>query len=203
MATLRKEAVRAIIVVGGLTVSTPDVVSFNVTRSRKQMAATFSASLKIDYRDISTIVGSDVSIAAGRDGISRNIFTGIVEKATINPIRSDASKIMLNISGRDVLMKLEGKNITRRASNTNLPLFGVVNSVTRHDVQKIQKFPTRVYTNQKQVFVGMGDFPTVNVPDAFDSSSLLDRARSPKSIGSLNIEKVNKDTTPDSQNSGG
>jgi hypothetical protein len=190
MATLTKEVVRARIIVGGHTIFTPDVVSFNVSRSRKQMCATFSASVKTGHTSLGGITGSEISIAAGSDGILKTIFTGFVEKATISPIRTDASKVMLNMSGRDVLMLLDGRNVTRRASNTGLPMFAMVNSVIRHDVQKMQKFPERVYNNQQHVVADMGNFPNITIPEAFRTVPPIDNARSNKTIGVLSIEKV-------------
>jgi len=191
MATLNTQTVRARVTVGGLSVYTPDVVSFNVTRSRKQMCANFSASLKVGHASLTAVNGSTVTIAAGSDGVLITIFTGVVEKASINPIRSDASKVMLNISGRDVLMRLEGKNITRRATDTGLPLFATVNSITRHDVQKMQKFATRINSNTQKVIPELGDFPNVTIPEAFRSVPPINKSRSDKTIGVLSVEKTN------------
>ena len=52
---LTKQKVRAKISFGNITVETPDVVSFHVTRQRGQPSASFSASVKVDAEKTSSI----------------------------------------------------------------------------------------------------------------------------------------------------
>jgi hypothetical protein len=106
MATIEKQKVRAKIKFGNITVETPDVVSFGVNRSRNQMSATFSASVKIGYDEIGSsieVLAETIVIEAGLKNNLNTVFTGQIEKCIVNPVRTDASKVILNLSGRDVI----------------------------------------------------------------------------------------------------
>ena len=69
MATLEKQPIRAEIQIGDkYIVRTRNVMYFNITRSRGQASAQFSASIKVNYDDIassSSLVNSDIVIKAG------------------------------------------------------------------------------------------------------------------------------------------
>jgi len=186
-ATFREEHVRAHITLGGISVYTPNVLSFSVNRSRKQMCATFSASLKINYTDLSVITGSRVVIRAGTDRGMDTIFTGYVEKASISPIRTDASKVNLSISGRDVFARLDGKTVTRRAADTSLPLFAVVSSVTRRSKHPVERFKTRVYSSERHTIIGLPDDLSVVKTAPLQG---LNREMSNRIIGGLEISKM-------------
>lgn len=113
--SIEQKKIRARINIGSLTVETPYILSFNVNKSRGQLS-TFSASLKVKGDDITgNISGNGVTISAGVNSPSNKIFTGIVKKATINPCFDDPNYVLLNLSGSDPLMFLEGKKYTRRS----------------------------------------------------------------------------------------
>jgi len=107
--------IRAKIEIGNsLTVETPFIQSFNVRKSRGQLS-TFDASLKVEYNQISgSNVGGIVKISAGGNGTMIKIYSGILKKSTITPCWDDPGYVIFNISGIDVLSKLEGKKYTRR-----------------------------------------------------------------------------------------
>jgi len=107
--------IRAKINIGNsLTVETPFIQSFNVRKSRGQLS-TFDASLKVEYDQISgSNVGGIVNISAGGNGTMIDIYSGILKKSTVSPCWDDPGYVILNISGVDVLSKLEGKKYTRR-----------------------------------------------------------------------------------------
>jgi len=110
--------VRATITIGSLSVSTPFVQSFNVTKTRGQPSS-FSASMKVGHDQVSgTITGDNVSIRAGGDGALKQIFTGIVKQAKISPCWDDPYYVILSISGADALSLLQGKKFTRRCRAT-------------------------------------------------------------------------------------
>ena len=120
--------VRATVTVGGLSCSTPYVVSFNVNRARGSIS-TFSATLKVRYGQVSNAVGGDVKISAGTAGSERLIYTGICRSSNITPCRDDPSYVMLTISGEDILSELKGKKITRRCKSSKttwIAITGVV-----------------------------------------------------------------------------
>ncbi len=193
MATIQGQKVRAKVTIGGgIVVVTPNVVSFNVRRARNQMAATFSASLKIPYTTANDI-GADIIIEAGLKGRLNKIFTGTIEKSTINPIRTDASMVMLNISGRDVLAALEGQKINRRVKTyrdgSDPPeRWGVINSVIKHNTSKMEKFPVNIIDHKPKAVQTLPVLPLDTTPPAYD----VDRTILDKTASSIEISKIDE-----------
>ena len=109
--------IRATVTAGGVSVSTPYVLSFNATHNRGR-PATATASLKVQGGS-NVSGGSSFVISAGLENASNTVFTGIVKKASISPCFDDPSFYILNISGEDALSLLEGKKYTRRCRSTN------------------------------------------------------------------------------------
>jgi hypothetical protein len=118
--------VRARIQIGSMSAATPPIagtggnhiLSFGVERARGRIS-TFNASLKVKHGDVSgTIQGDSVKIYAGTTGGMPLIYTGIVKTANVGPCREDPGFVILNISGEDVLTKLNGKKFTRRCRSS-------------------------------------------------------------------------------------
>ncbi|KKL18835.1 hypothetical protein LCGC14_2471540, partial [marine sediment metagenome] len=113
-AKITLEKIRAELDFGdSLVFSTPDIESFSVQRSRQQLAATFSASIKVPA-DIVFPVGQDVTIKAGTLGNLKTIFTGKVLSIGVNPIFDDATRYVVSLSGQDRFQELEGQTFSRR-----------------------------------------------------------------------------------------
>jgi len=126
--------VRATVKLNGLEIKTPYVLSFSVRKARGQIS-TFDASLKISHDDINSFVaGGSVSISAGVKGSEKKIFTGIVTQAKIEPCHDDPIYVILSISGKDVLMILEGKKFTRRCRATK-GAFCTITAVVRRGLK--------------------------------------------------------------------
>lgn len=173
-ATILYQKIRARITFGGIVVVTPYVVSFNVRKARGQMAATFSASIKVPTGTFSAsrggddVIGSAITIEAGAPSL-RRIFTGRVFKIIVNPVFTDSSLVMVNLSGRDVLSLLEGQKVTRlvdtlRDQEGNSPgRWGVITSVTRSDQSLEGRFYNRLYTSDRVAVPGKlpSEFVTV------------------------------------------
>jgi len=156
MVTLDNQAVRAEISIGNLgTIKTPNVVSFSVRKARNQMCATFQASIKVDSDELSStkeILSTEIVIKAGLKNRLKTIFTGKIYNCVINPVRTDASKVILNLTGKDVLSRLEGQKINRRIKTyrdgTNPPeRIGYITSILRKNVPIRQKFPTKIFSD--------------------------------------------------------
>lgn len=114
--------VRAVIYLGNsITCATPDtenypdgiIQSFNVSKSRGK-PSTFNATLKVKYDVMDRNILGDVKIDAGVEGSLNRIFTGMVRSAKTSPCNDDPSYIILNVSGVDILGKLDGMKYTRR-----------------------------------------------------------------------------------------
>ncbi len=128
--------IRAEIRIGSLSAGTPPlghsnhILSFNVDKSRGQIS-TFSASLKVKHGEISAnIVGDSIIISSGENNPSNRIFTGIIRSANITPCRDDPVFVILNVSGNDILSRLDGKKYTRRCRSTK-GTWVAINNVTR------------------------------------------------------------------------
>lgn len=146
MAGLKMVPVRATVTVGGLICSTPYVVSFNVNRARGQIS-TFSATLKVQYGQIASAVGGNVTIDAGPRGSERRIFTGICRSSNITPCRDDPAYVMLTISGEDILSELKNKKITRRCKSSKttwIAITGVVRKGLKDGKLAYQKGPEKM-----------------------------------------------------------
>ena len=155
VATLDHQPVRAKISIGSLgSIETPDVVSFSVRRARGQMSATFQVTVKVDADELSSsteIISSEIVIEAGLKSSLKTIFTGKIYSCIINPIRTDASKVMLNLSGKDVLCRLEGQKTNRRLKTyrdgaTPPERTGYITTILRKNIPIRQEFPTNIYT---------------------------------------------------------
>ncbi len=194
MAQISGQKIRARITVGNVIVQTPNVVSFSVRRARNQMAASFSASLKVPYTTNSEM-RADIVIEAGLKGALKTIFTGTIEKSVINPIRTDASMVMLNISGRDVLAILDGQKINRRVKTYKTGAgpperWGVINSVIKHDTSKMEKFPIRIIDHKPKVVQNLPQYQLDTTPDAFKLETVVDRIRADRTYGGIEITKI-------------
>lgn len=171
-ARIVRQEVRAEITFGKFTIRTPDVVSFSVQRARGQASAQFSASVKVDSLSISSVnesLGSTIVINAGFKGALKTIFTGTIYKCTFNPVKQDASKVMLNLAGKDVMGVLEGQKITRRTRNykdgdSPPERWGVITGIVRHNTPARKKLKAQlVDTEPLALPVSDVNFPVVRV----------------------------------------
>lgn len=94
------------------------ILSFNVTKARGQISS-FSCQLKVKAGEVTgNILGNSMIIEAGEGSPSNKIFTGIIRSINISPCRDDPLFVIMNLSGNDVLSKLEGKKYTRRCRSS-------------------------------------------------------------------------------------
>lgn len=197
--TMERQAVRATIKFGNITVKTPDVISFNVRRARGQMCATFTASVKIPSSNLSDnkkdILNAGLTIAAGfEDPGEKIIFTGKIFKATVNPIRTDASKVMLSLSGKDVLHVMESQKINRRVKTYRdgekpPERWGLVNSITKENMTMRASFPKKI-TSRLPKAVKAKELPEIiYTADAY--SGEVDRKEA-SAIGGISVTSLGK-----------
>lgn len=129
-ANITIEKIRAEIQIGDKTFVTPDIKSFNVTRSRSSIAATFSASIEVPITQ-KFATGTQIVIKAGTEGNLQTIFTGSVRSVTVNPAFERATSYIITLSGADKFQELEGKNISRRQRTRAAQTFAAITSVTK------------------------------------------------------------------------
>lgn len=152
MAQIIQEEIRATIVIdrGGalLEISTPYVKSFNVSRQRGSMVSSFSATVEILSGDVLASTGdalaladqdSSISIYAGTKGNERLIFTGDLKSVTINPSWEKPEYFMVNLSGSDILGRLEGKRYSRRIKWTDPGVWAKITSIKTVRNRKIAR----------------------------------------------------------------
>jgi len=120
--------VRATIVTSDFTVSTPHIMSIDVTRTRGQVGV-FSASVKVPKTTTISSSGSIV-IWAGTVGNIRRIFTGYIRKIRIQPAFDDPNFILVRLDGADVLDRLTNTKFTRREAISD-KVWAVVTGVQR------------------------------------------------------------------------
>jgi hypothetical protein len=128
-ANITIEKIRSEIQIGDKTFVTPDIKSFNVTRSRSSLAATFSASIEVPITQ-KFATGTEIVIRAGTEGNLQTIFTGSVRSVTVNPAFERATSYVITLSGADKFQELEGKNISRRQRTRAAQTFAAITSVT-------------------------------------------------------------------------
>jgi len=127
--SIKSVPIRATVTFGGLTVSTPYVLSFNVTKTRNSKS-TFSASLKVKAEDLSSLTDNTVTISAGEKGSLIKIFTGFILSSRPSICFDDPNYTVLNISGSDILFRLEGEKYTRRQMDSR-SRWAIIDSVIR------------------------------------------------------------------------
>jgi hypothetical protein len=127
--SIQSVPIRATISFGGLSVSTPYILSFNVTKTRNAKS-TFSASLKIESSILSSLSSNIISIKAGEKGRLIDIFTGYILSSRPSICFDDPNYTVLNISGADALYLLEGEKYTRRQINSKTK-WAIIDGVTR------------------------------------------------------------------------
>jgi len=136
MANIVQEKIRATITIGeALTIQTPYIKSFNVNRQRGQMVSSFSATVEILAADLSGntspigVAGQTVTISAGLEGDEKLIFTGDIKNTQISPSWDKPEYFLVNISGADILSRLEGKRYSRRIPWTGAGMWAKITNI--------------------------------------------------------------------------
>jgi hypothetical protein len=106
-------AIRAKVTFGTVVVETPYILSFGVSKSRNS-SSTFNAAVKILTDDLGNITDNNIVIEAGVLDDLNTIFTGYVLRTAPSPCWEDPNYVTLNISGSDILYRLQNEKYTRR-----------------------------------------------------------------------------------------
>lgn len=201
MPTVEKQAIRSEVLLGdGIIIRTPNVLSFNIRKARGQMAATFSASLRVPYDEFGSstyLLADRIVIKAGTGSSFDNLpvlFTGKVYKCVINPVRTDASKVVLNLSGKDIMAVMEGQKVNRRVKtyrdgDSPPERWGIINNVIKHNTPRRKSFPQKIYTKDKIGVYNMEKRGVIQTPDAYKMENVPIRTRLDKIFGTMSVEK--------------
>ena len=175
--------IRATVIIGSLSVSTPFIQSFNVRKQRGQVS-TFDATLKVSNDEVSGVItGGAVQIYAGQEGAPPIIFSGICRAAKISPCYDDPKYVLLSISGADQMSLLNGKRYTRRCRATK-STWVAITGVTRKGL-KAGKF---AYTSEPTIKLDDGILNTEDNVTAHTGTAVTDRA-APGRLTSKNENK--------------
>lgn len=127
--SIRQVPIRASISIGGGSVETPYILSFNVHR-RRGSPSTFDASIKVKGSVGGGTPTGGISISAGSGGMNK-IFTGIIKGAKVTPCWDDPSYVIITLTGDDALSLLQGKRYTRRIAGPGAAAFCLITGVVR------------------------------------------------------------------------
>lgn len=122
------EKIRARVKINDYIIETPYVKSISVNKSRSSNIGTFSATIELPVNvNIGTTSGQ-VEIYAGTKNnyLKRRIFTGVIRQVVANPCPGKPNYMLLNISGRDMMYKLENKKFSRRIKSDGPGVFVVI-----------------------------------------------------------------------------
>ena len=142
-----QEQIRAEVLLGSQVIArTPNVKSFNVSKSREQTSTTFSVQLEI-LGGTQFQIGQMLTIRAGTRANIRDIFTGKIEGISSRPVFGKPSYYALSLSGRGVLSELENKTFSRRLRTDGQGLFCLITGarLTR---------PVKAYSLDKSIRAG-------------------------------------------------
>jgi len=194
---IKRVKCRASVSIGGITVNTPFVQSFNVRKQRGQVS-TFDASLKVPAETSLNIAGGDVVISAGENSASDTIFTGTCRQAKVSPCFDDPQYVILSISGADKLSLLQGKRFTRRCRATETA-WCAITGVTRKGL-KSGKF---AYNTEPIIDINDGRLEKQNNTTGFRPENVKDGNPPAKAPGEENPHQVNIVATIIAKSGGG
>lgn len=128
----------ATIKVGAISVSTPNIVSISVNRTRGQVVSSCAVSF-IFNGDFKSNVGAPLIIYF----YNELVWTGVVKRMGISPSLRCAGEIMVKLQGEDILHKLENRNITRRQKLAGLGPLAFITSVHKRTSLGFDDLPSR------------------------------------------------------------
>ena len=134
-------------------VETPYILSFNVSKTRNSPSS-FNASVKVKGDTLNRLTSNLIIIEAGELDALKKIFTGYILQATPSPCWEDPTYVILNISGSDILHRMQGEKFTRRQI-TSFNKWALITGVA----QKTKKGAQFMLAN-KQTLNSTEDFQT-------------------------------------------
>jgi hypothetical protein len=133
MATITREKIRArVTFADNVQVETPYIKSFSVNRQRGQLSANFSTTIEVDLNEIGLdATASNLVIEAGTENNLITIFTGEIRQVTIEPSWDKPELSVLQMSGNDVMINLEGRSFSRRVQWENSGIWAKITNIDR------------------------------------------------------------------------
>lgn len=173
------EKIRARVVINDYIVETPYVKSFSINKSRTTNIGTFSCTLEIPANANIGYSSGTIEIYAGTEAnyMSLRRFTGVIRQITPNPAPGKPNYMLLSISGRDIMYKLENKKFSRRIPSDGPGIFVTIEG------SKSQR-PSSVWASDRRVKTGQVTYtnPTPD-PGRTEHNSLIKTSDYSKSTG--------------------
>lgn len=116
---------QARVVIGNISISTPNVQAITVSRQRGTPQSKASCSVRIDQSDISSVSQGDICFITF---FGNAVFTGVVRRVQAVPTNRCAGEYFLNIQAEDKLYLLENRKITRRQKLEGLGPMAIISS---------------------------------------------------------------------------
>lgn len=128
----------ATIKIGSISVTTPNIVSISVNRTRGQLVSTCA---------VAFIFNGEFEADAGAPLVvyfyNELVWTGVVKRMAISPSLQCAGEISVKIQGEDILHKLENRNITRRQKLAGLGPLAFISQVYKRTSLGFDDPPSR------------------------------------------------------------
>lgn len=158
----------ATIKVGSISISTPNVISISVNRTRGQVVSTCAVAFTFN---------GEFNAGSGAPLVvyfyNELVWVGVVKRMAISPSLRCAGEINVKIQAEDILHKLENRNITRRQKLAGLGPLAFITSVykrttlgfddepSRHDISNssspVHFFTPTINMREHTMFLGGND----------------------------------------------
>ena len=165
MADIRQEQIRSIIEIGDLfTIVTPYVRSFNINKQRGNLVSTFSATVEILARDLLEVTeealdlaGRGITIKAGLRDQEELLFTGEIKTVQFNPSWDKPECFILNLSGNDVMGRLEARRFSRRVKWDSAGIWAKITGIRTVRYRKVARGFDKKYLRKIARITGFPD----------------------------------------------
>jgi len=137
---LIKIRAKATVKIGDYEVTTPDILSISVSRSRGKPVS--SASIHFRHKINEGTIDTDMPIEI--KFFAFKIFTGTIKRMSVSPSLRVAREMVVRLQAEDDMYKLNNKRITRRQKNNGLGPVVFITSVYKRPYIGFDD-PTRVH----------------------------------------------------------
>ena len=166
------QSVRSEVKIGDLSIVTPYVKAFSVTRQRGTLWASASITLNLLTMADNIVSGDDIKIYATVDNDTKLLFTGYIDSMDVTPSMSKCGGAIITMTAYDKMYKLRLLKLNRRAQETPGEVWCAITGVTRKaDNSTSNRFQPGGWSARTIVSGNMGD-PDYDPLDAAARSKL-------------------------------
>jgi len=200
MADIIREKIRAKVIIHSspqLVVETPYVLAFNVNKQRGQFVSSFSATIEVPVIQLpnsDVLGGQGIEIHAGIEGNLKKIFTGEIKSLKVNPSWDKPEYLNLDLSGSDILNRLEGKRFSRRIPWSSGSVWAkIVKINSTKGRKKVRLLDSKISLSRSSVIINespdLASNPHDRIVYARDLSHIDPYSRIKKAENELDVKK--------------